>query len=169
MGIRSASLWLLLACVPYTSTAEGAVRLGDATYVYALGRYESAVTALEGEYLSMIESASSEERFNLYRNYNQLMGTWLQVEFLRTLLDRAVATTSPVDEDEVRSTLRDHAQFLLEELDDARGGLEENALEAQRPARSRIAEDVRSFFSNVRIMVSRLLADHCASACGVGP
>ena len=166
--IRSIALLLLLACAPYVPTATGTERL--AIYVYDLGQHADSVTALEDEYLLLIESASGDERFNLYRNYDRLMGTWLQVDFLQSLLDRAVEAASDLDEEETRSMLRDHAQFTLWELDGAIAGLEESSAEAQRWTDSRINERSRSLLSDVRRTVDRLLIDHCAAApCAVGP
>jgi len=170
MANRSISLVLLLACAPYVPMAHGIERLGDATYVYELGRYADAVSTLERDYLSLIESASGEERFNLYRNYDRLMGTWLQVDFLQTLLDAAVEATSHSDDEEMRSALRDHAQYVLWELDNAIAGLEENSIEPQRLGHSEVNEGSRSLLSTVRITVNHLLADHCAAAaCAAGP
>jgi hypothetical protein len=168
--IRSISLWLLFACASYAPTPQGTERLGDAIHVFELGQHADAVIALEDEYLQLIESVAGEERFNLYRNYNRLMGTWLQVDFLQSLLDRAVEATSRLDEEEARSMLRDHAQYTLWELDSGIAGLEESSAEAQRWTDSRINERSRSLLSSVRMTVNRLLIDHCAAApCVVGP
>ena len=170
MAIRSISLLLLFACAPYVPTAQGTERLGDATYVYELEQYANAVTTLENNYLSLIESASGEERFNLYRNYNQLMGAWLQVDFVQTLLDLAVAATSRSDEEETRTMLLDHARYILWELDHAIADLDENTPDSQWLNQLWVNEGVHSLLSGVRITVNRMLVDRCASApCAVGP
>ena len=72
-------LLLLLACATCLPMAHCAARAGDATSLYELEQYASAVTALETKFLSLIESAPSDERFYLYWTYNHLMGSWSQV------------------------------------------------------------------------------------------
>lgn len=161
---------LLFACAPYLPMAHGTERVGDATYVYQLEQYASAATGLERDLLSLIETASGEERFNLYWTYNQLMGAWLQVDFLQTLLDRSVATASHSAEEEVRTTLRDQAQFVLWELDHSITDLEQSMSEVKRLNYSRVNEVLRSLLSEVRTTVNRLLVDQCARApCSHGP
>jgi len=170
MTIRSIPLLLLFACALCPPTAYAVERLGDATYVYELGRHADAVTALERDYLSLIESAPREERFDLYRNYDRLMGTWRQVDFLQTLLDVAVDATARPDEEAIRSALRDHAQYVLWELDSAIAGLEEDSLEPRRSTYLEVDTGCRSLLANVRATIDRLLVDHCAAAaCAVRP
>jgi len=171
MAIRSILLSLSIACTPYVPTAHGFERLGDAAYVYEYGRYADAAIVLERDYLALIESAPDEERFNLYRSYDRLMGTWLQVDFLQTLLDIAVDATSRAAEEEIRSTLRDHVRYVLWELDNAIAGLEQlNPPEPRRLTHLEVDEVCRSLLSSVRIAVNRLLVDHCATAaCTVDP
>jgi hypothetical protein len=167
LAIRSFSLLLLAACTPYLPPAQGTDRLRYATYVYELEQCADTATALENDYLALIERASDEERFHLYRHYNRLMGTWLQVDFLQILLDLAVEATSHWDEEEVRSTLRDHAQYVLWELDNAIDGLEDNSFDAQRLTHLWVDDSSRSLLSSVRITVNRLLVDYCAAAFAV--
>jgi hypothetical protein len=170
LAIRSFSRLVLLAYALYVPAADGTERLRDATYVYELGQYAGAATALENDYLLLIESASDKERFNLYRNYNRLMGAWLQVDFLQTLLDLSVEAPSLADEEEVRSMLRDHAQYTLWELDNAIEGLEDASFGAQRETHLWVNERSSALLSNVQITVNRLLIDHFAAAlCAVGP
>ena len=142
-------------------TAHGGERAGDAVYVYALEQHSDAVAALEDDFLSLIEIALEEEGFNLYRTYNQLMGTWLQVDFLRTLLDSSIAAVSPLDEEDVRADLRDQAEFTLWELTDAITNIERILGELKRPSHIEVNARVRSLLSEVRVTVSRLTTDQC--------
>ena len=114
---------------------------------------------LEDDFLSLIETAPEEERFNLYRTYDQLMGTWLQVEFLWTLLDSSIAAVPPLDEEAVRASLRDQAEFTLWELGDAITNIERSMVELNRPSHIQVNARVRSLLSEVRTMVSHLMAD----------
>jgi predicted GNAT superfamily acetyltransferase len=109
----------------------------------------------------LIKAASAEERFDLYWTYNHLTGAWVQVDFLQTLLKRAVAASSYSDESRTRTMLRDQAQFVLWELDQAITDLEQNMPEVKRPKQLRINEALRSLLSEVRMTVTRLLANQC--------
>jgi hypothetical protein len=163
-------LLLLVACAPYLPMAHGAERAGDATYRHELERYAHNVTGLEQEFLALIEAASDEERFNLYWTYNHLTGAWLQVDFLQTLLELSVETPPSPDEEEIRTTLRDQAQFVLWELDHAITDLEQNVPEVKQLQHLRINEVLRSLLSEVHATVNRLLADQCARMpCAADP
>src|SRR4249919_477702 len=104
-------LFLLLACATCLPVAHGTERAGDATCLYELEQYENAVGALETEFLSLIDAAPGEERFYLYWTYNHLTGSWAQVESLQMQLELAVEA-SDADEEPMRTTLRDQAQFV---------------------------------------------------------
>ena len=170
MAFRLPLLLLLFACASYLPIGHGAERAGDATYWYELERRAHDATGLEKEFLSLIEAASDEERFNLYWTYNHLTGAWLQVDFLQTLLELSVEAPSSPDEDEIRTTLRDQAQFVLWELDQAITDLEQNVPEVKETKHLRISEVLRSLFSEVHATVNRLLADQCARMpCAAAP
>ena len=150
--------------------AHGTERVGEATYLYDLERYSRAVTGLEKEFLSLVEAASDEERFDLYWTYNHLTGAWIQVDFLQTLLRLSVAASSYPDEEKTRTTLRDQAQFVLWELDHAITDLERNIPEVRRPNQLLVNAALRSLLSEVRTTVNGLLADQCARmSCTAGP
>jgi non-ribosomal peptide synthetase component F len=169
MTFRLTLLLLLFASAPCLPMAHATQRAGDATYLYELKRYARAVTGLEKEFLSLIEAAPGEERFDLYWTYNHLTGAWVQVDFLQALLKRSVAASLYSDESKTRTTLRDQAQFVLWELDHAITDLEQNIPEGKRPKRLRINQALRSLLSQVRTTVNRLLADQCArTPCGAG-
>jgi len=170
MAFRLNSLLLLFACAPYLPMAHATERAGDATYWYELERHAHSVSVLEQAFLSLIETASDDERFNLYWTYNHLTGAWLQVDFLQTLLQFSVDAPSSPDEEEIRTTLRDQAQFVLWELDHAIADLERNVPEVKQLNYLRINEVLRSLLSEVRTTVNRLLADQCARMpCAADP
>lgn len=162
MAFRWNSLLLLFACAPYVPMAHGTERAGDATYWYELERHAHNATGLEEEFLSLIEADPGEERFNLYWTYNHLTGAWLQVDFLQTLLELSVEAPSPPDEEEIRTTLRDQAQFVLWELNHAITDLGQNVPEVKQLRHLQINEVLRSLLSEVHTTVTRLLADQCA-------
>jgi hypothetical protein len=161
MAFRLTLLLLLFASAPCLPMAHATQRVGDATSLYELRRYARAVTGLEREFLPLIKAASAEERFDLYWTFNHLTGAWVQVDFLQTLLKRAVAASSYSDESRTRTMLRDQAQFVLWELDQAITDLEQNMPEVKRPKQLRINAALRSLLSEVRTIVNRLLANQC--------
>ena len=170
MAFRLNSLLLLFACAPCLPMAHGTERAGDATYLYELERHAHNATGLQKEFLSLIEADSGEERFNLYWTYDHLMGAWLQVDFLQTLLELSVEAPSPPDEEEIRTTFRDQAQFVLWELDHAITDLEQNVPEVKQLKHLQINEVLRSLLSEVHTTVNRLLADQCTHIpCAAGP
>ena len=170
MAFRLRSLLLLFACAPYLPIAHGTERVGDAAYLYELEQYANAVTALETEFLSLIEAAPSEERFYLYWTYNHLTGSWVQVEYLQTQLELSVEAQSYSDEESIRTTLRDQAEFVRWELGYTINDLE-HALPEVRPLKHLwINEALRSLLSKVRTTVDRLWTDQCAyMRCAAGP
>jgi hypothetical protein len=169
MTFRWTLLLLLFASALCLPMAHATQRAGDATYLYELKRYARAVTGLEKEFLSLIEAASGEERFDLYWTYNHLTGAWVQVDFLQTLLKRSVAASSYSDESKTRTTLRDQAQFVLWELDHAITDLEQNVPEVKQLKHLQVNALLRSLLSEVHTTVDRLLADQCMRmACAAG-
>src|SRR5438552_2202040 len=136
--LRWCLLLVLLACAPYLRLAHGSERVGDRLYVHAFEQHEAAVTALEDNLLALIETTLEDERFELYRTYNQLMGTWLQMEFLQSLMDASIAALLPIEEEEIRTSLRDQAQFTQWELDHAITDIEQTLAELDRPRDLRV-------------------------------
>jgi hypothetical protein len=161
LGIVRALFVGVFSALALLGTAHGSERAGDAAYVYALERHADAVAALEDDFLALIETAVNEERFNLYRSFNQLMGAWLQVDFLSALLDSSIAAVSPLDEEEMRTNLRDQAEFTLWELANAITNIDLSIVELERPSNIQINARVRSLLSESRAMVSRLMTDQC--------
>ena len=170
MPFRLISLLLLFACAPYLPVVHGMGRVGDATYLYELEQYANAVTALETEFLSLIEAAPSEERFYLYWTYNHLTGSWFQVEYLQTQLELSLEAQSYSDEESIRTTLRDQAEFVRWELGHAIKDLEQTMPEVRPLNRLWINEALRSLLSEIRTTVDRLWTDQCAyMPCVTGP
>jgi hypothetical protein len=168
--LRLGSLALLFAGALHASVAWSTVRAGDAAYVYDLQRHENAMTLLEDEFLSSIDGASDEERFNLYRTYNQLTGTWLQVDLLEALLAASIEAEPICDEEKIRTTLRDQAEFTRAEIDRAIADFEHDGTALKRYDDQRLNGALRSLLSNVRGTIDRLITDQGTLAqCGTGP
>ena len=146
-------------CLPI---AEGVERFGDAENASELQQHAISVTAVQRGLLSLAEVASGEERFDLYRTYGESMGTWLQVEFVRTLLDLSIAATASSDEQKLRTDLRDHARFTLWELDQNISHLGRSITEVEQSEHLRLIQVLHSLLLQARITVNRLLADQCA-------
>ena len=140
-------------CLP---SAQAVERFGDAENASELQQRAISVTAVQRGLLSLAEAASGEEAFDLYRTYNESMGTWLQVEFLRTSLDLSIAATSASDEQKFRSDLGDHARFALWELDQNISHLDANAGGAGQAEHLRLLQVLRSLLANARSTVNRL-------------
>ncbi len=118
----------------------------------------------------MIEAAPSEERFYLYWTYNHLTGSWVQVEYLQTQLELSVEAQSYSDEESIRTTLRDQAEFVRWELGYAINDLEHTMPEVRPLKHLWINEALRSLLSKVRTTVDRLWTDQCAyMRCAAGP
>ena len=154
-------LVLLVIGAPGLHLAQAAERAGDALVTYALHDRSEVLDALERDILTLIESRPDEDRFDLYRTYDQLMGTWVQVDLAETLVEQAVSATSPSEEEEIRATLRDQAQFVMWEFDNALAYLERNAPGANQPDYLRINEAIRSLLSETKTIISRLREDQC--------
>lgn len=149
--------------------AHGAERVGDARHAYALERHAESVAALESDVLWVLEALPDDDRFDLYRTYNHIMGAWAQVALSQALLDLAVAAALPPDEEALRTTLRDQAQFALWDLDDTRGRLERDIASITRADHLRISEAARSLLVEMRATIVRLLVDQCARLpCSLG-
>jgi hypothetical protein len=154
-------LLLLLACATWLPTTHGAARAADATSFYEIEQYANAVTALETEFLSLIESAPSDERFYLYWTYNHLTGSWSQVENLQTQLEVSVEEESYADEELMRTTLRDQAQFVRWELGYAISDLEGAVPRVRSLNHLWINESLRALLADMRTTIDRLWADQC--------
>jgi hypothetical protein len=154
-------LVVLIICAPCLRPAQGAERLGDALATYALQDRTAVLDDLERDILAVIEASPDEDRFDLYRTYDQLMGTWVQIELSQTLVEQAVAATSSSEEEKIRTTLRDQAQYALWELDEALAYVERDSPIANRRAYWRINEAIRSLLSEAKAVIGGLLADQC--------
>src|SRR2546423_4656116 len=110
---RLGLLPMMLACAQSLPIAQATERPGDARNASDLHQRAISVTAVQTDLLTLTEAASGKEQFALYRTYDESMGTWLQVEFLRELLDLSIAATSTPDEQKLRTDLRDQARFAV--------------------------------------------------------
>jgi len=155
---KSSLTLLLLAwasCLPLAASE----RPGDADNAKELRRSAVAVAGIQRQLRAMAESASREERFELYRTYDDSMGTWLQVAFLRTLLGAAIATRSPSDESRFRTNLRDHARYALWELDRNIAHLDASTAGHGSARYLRLIDALRSSSVKVRTTIVRLVAE----------
>jgi hypothetical protein len=161
---------MLFICAPFVPVAHGAERIGDSAYLNEFERYANAVAGLETEFLSLIEAASGEERFYLYWTYNHLTDSRAQVEYLQRQVELSMAAQSPSEEESIRTTLRDQAEFVGWELGHAIDDLQQNIPQVRRLNQLWINEALRSLLSEVRTTVDRLWVDQCARMpCAVGP
>jgi hypothetical protein len=149
---------------------DGAERIGDSGYLNEVQRYANAVAGLETEFLSLLDAASGEERFYLYSTYNHLTDSRVQLEYLQRQVELAKAAQSLSEEESIRTTLRDQAQFVRWQLGDAIDDLVQNIPEVRRLKQLWINEALRYLLSEVRTTVDRLWVDQCARMpCAVGP
>ena len=130
--------------------------------MYELEQHANAVSALETEFLSLIDTAPNEERFYLYWTYNHLTGSWAHVESLQMQLELSVEAESDADEESMRTTLRDQAQFVRWELGSAITDLEESMPRTRPLNHPWINESLRALLADVRTTVDRLWTDQCA-------
>ena len=156
---RASLLLTMFAWVCCLPAAQAVERFGDAENASELQQRAISVTAVQRGLLSLAEAASGDDSFNLYRTYDESMGTWLQVEFLRTLLDLSIAAASAFDEQKLRTDLRDHARFALWELDQNINHLDEDAARADQAEHLRLIQVLRSLLTNARSTVNRLSTD----------
>lgn len=159
---RPGLLLMMLAWACCLPVAEGVERFGDAENASDLQQRAISVTAVQRGLLSLAEATSGEERFDLYRTYDESVGAWLQVEFVRTLLDLSIAATASADEQRFRTDLRDHAKFALWELDQNISHLGKSITEVEQSEHLRLIQVLRSLLLQARITVNRLSADQCA-------
>jgi non-ribosomal peptide synthetase component F len=176
-GHRSVAAWIgrtaisFLAVAAYgLPTALAGERAGDTSSLDEFVQHANAVTALEAQFLSLIDSASTEEKFFLYWTYNHLTDARLQVEYLKTQLEISLAAESDADEASARTTLRDQAQFVRRELGNTIEDLEQNTPEVRRFTHLWINEALRRALSEMRATVNRLWAEQCArTTCVADP
>jgi len=142
--------------------AQGTERAGDTSALDEFASYAGAASALDAQFLSLIDSASSEERFYLYWTYNHLTDARLQVEYLEAQLEVSLAAESDVDEASARTMLRDQAQFVRRDLDNTVDDLQQNMPEVRRLNHLEVNEALRRLLSEMRATVNRLWAEQCA-------
>ena len=153
---------LITLCLLLTAAAPAFERLDDAAHDAALERHARRVAAIEREILALVAIAPVTERFELYRTYNRLVGTWVQVDTLHALLDRAVTAVSLPDDIALRNGVADQAQFVLGELDEAEADHLPSGIIAPRPDHARIDSEIRTLLGEIRTTVAAMLAGECA-------
>jgi hypothetical protein len=153
--VRGRSALLALVVAALSSAAYGMERAGDALIASEIRHYAKEVTAVQSDLLSFIAAAPDSKRFDLYRTYNRSIGTWMQVDLLQALLERASEETSDPAE-EVRVAIMEHAVYVLWELDRNLGELESVMAEKRPSPDLRLHELLRSLLTEVRVIVTRL-------------
>jgi hypothetical protein len=149
----------LLACASCLPDADGMERAADASLIYALEDRTAVASALERDMLVLIERSAGEDRFGLYLTYDRLLGAWSQVDLSQELLEDAVSATSPLEEAEIRITLRDQARFALWDLEETRVQLERDPPGAVQAEHAKIHAAIRMLLAETRTVIGRLLAD----------
>jgi hypothetical protein len=156
---RLGLLVMFVAGAGALSDARAIEGAGEATAAYELRQHAIAATVLQDDLLDLCESAPGAEQFELYSIYNRAMGTWLQVDFLRDLLDVTTSASSRFDEEAIGAALRDQAAFALWELDQSIAYLEADSAVARSPQSSQRAAAVLSLLWQVRPIVERLTVE----------
>jgi hypothetical protein len=149
---------MVLACAGFLSIAHAAERPGDASNAQELRRRAVAAASIHKDFLAMTEAAPPKERFDLYRTYGESVGAWVQIGFLRGLLDDAIAATSWSVELKLRMDLRDHARFTMWEIDQSIAHLDARIAEGGRTRHLRLVRAMRSSLVSVRATVNHLAA-----------
>jgi hypothetical protein len=169
--LRATTLLLLLFMAPVNlRLAHAGEHSESVTYSTTLEQRERDVVTIEGDLRALIETASDQERSDLYWSYNQLVGTWLQIEILRDLRNLATLAATPSETDRIGAMLRDQAQFAIGQLEAATLDLEQKIIEAKRPGASRINEALRSLLADTRATLIDLLSDECTrTPCAFEP
>jgi len=155
-------LVLLLWSALDLPSATGLVRVGDAAHVYALEQHVRDEAMLEREFQASVEAEPEDRRFDLYCVSNQLSGAWSQVDWLYTLLQRAIVAALPSDEGDLRAALRDQALFVLWEIDETQKHLEPAAVLADKAEHARMRGAVLALLTRLRDTVHDLLAEEQA-------
>jgi hypothetical protein len=150
--------WTLVFAVG-PSIATALERPGDSANADELRRRTIAAAAVQKDFLALIEAAPSKEKFELYRTYDESMGTWVNVGFLRSVLDDAIAAQSWTIELKLRADLRDQARYAVWEIDQNIAHLDERIEEEKRARHLRLTKALRSALLNVRATVTRLAAE----------
>ena len=149
---------LVLACGCGSSIATALERPGDTANADELRQCSIASAAVQRNFLALIEAAPRKERFELYRTYDESMGPWVQVGFLRSVLDDVVAATSWTLELKLRADLRDQARYTVWEIDQNMASLDARIAEEKRARYLQPTKALRSALLNVRATVERLAA-----------
>ena len=152
-------LGVLLAWICCLPLAQAVERPGDVSDASELRGRALAATAIQSQLLAMAESAPQDEQFDLYRAYDDSIGAWLQVEFVRSLLDASIAAISTADEQRFRTDLRDHARFAVWELDQNIANLDASVASDGRADYLDLIRLLRSLAAEVRMTVFRLAID----------
>lgn len=155
MTRRAASLLAFLAGTFIVSAACGRERPGDALLAQALQQHARIAATLQRDLLSTAEKAAGPDRFDAYWTYNLAVGTWRQVDELRTLLGRTLAAAAPATEQPLRAALRDQAAFAAWEVEQGIGMLDDRHKRPGTAQAMRIGRRLYDWLRQVRSAIGR--------------
>jgi hypothetical protein len=138
------------------AAAHAAERPGDSRNAIGLQRSMNAAAQLQQRFLALTQSSPREQQFDLYRIYDDAVGTWVQVGVLRGLLHQAMTTDSPSGESRSRTDLRDCARYALWEVDQSVARLDAAIARGGRPEVLRFEKASRALLVKTRPVVARL-------------
>jgi hypothetical protein len=150
--------WFGLAIVLAALPAPGAERHGDARAAAELQHSADAAGELQRRFLAAIEAAPQRDRFDLYRVYDESVGTWLQVGVLRELLEDAMSADAPDQERRSRAELRDCARYALAEIDRSLVALRAAIDGKSTPGAVEFEKKSRPLLKRARPVIARLAA-----------
>ena len=157
LGTCCASLLLVLVVSAFRMpAAHGIERPGDALIANEIQHYTAAVTRVQGDFLSLIQTTSGVKRFDLYRTYNRSIGTWMQVDLLQTLLQLSITETSAPAEQQARKALEEQASYTIWEVGQNIAELDAAIAENKLSDDLRLHDLLRSVLKEVEIIVTRL-------------
>jgi hypothetical protein len=155
--VRLAAIALVTFCA--VQPAAAFERTGDVVHAYRIEQHARSEASLADELSRVIDAAPADARFDLYRAFDQLAGTWSQVAFLQSLLDLASGVESPSTEAALRATLRAQADFVLWEIDQADQVIERVEANSGSFEHARIIAAIRSLLTEIAGTVRDLQAD----------
>lgn len=154
MAIRSNLLMVLVAWTACSAGAQSADPPGDNSPVFELERHAGAASVLEHDLLALLEVTLDEQRFDLYWTYNALIGAWVQVDRLQTLLE-SDSPMSASNEEALSAAIREQAQFALWEIGETDRQLADQSSRLERADLRHINGAVRALLAQVHATIGR--------------
>ena len=152
-------LGVLIAWTCWLPIALAVERPGDAALAQELHGHALSAAVIQEQLLALTERAPRDEQFELYRTYDDAIGAWLQIEFVRGLLDASIVATSGAGEQGFRTDLRDHARFTLWELDQHIANLDASIARGGPAEYLRLVRILRSLAAKARTSLVHLATE----------